>query len=283
MSDDSKFGRSTKMLLSVAAAIAFAATIYLLIEDKTGSATIAGGFTFGLLVFVYLPVFESFEVLGLKARLSRRIDEAERLLGHIRRSAEVSSRLLYIQLAWMNRLGNITWSKKRELLAEIDRVLIELGLSQEEVLERKRPFLLMTSLDLLRVFEQTLDARVTRLRSYLQDEQHRKFKGASVNPSNPEWHRLLGQIGQLKSELYDAKDILSDVRLENIGKFCREKLEQSGLPDEERGVMEQVVKEVSTLSEKCWAAGTIIQEAEHYLDEYEHPADRRYKEIFEKS
>ena len=62
------------------AAISYCLTIYLLVNDKTVSATVAGAFTIALLLFYFLPIVESFEVFGLKARLRHGISEANRLL-----------------------------------------------------------------------------------------------------------------------------------------------------------------------------------------------------------
>lgn len=269
-----------KVVFLVASVIAFATTLYLLFNDFTASATVAAALTMGMLLFHFLPIVESFEVLGLKAKLNRRVGEADSLLSHIKNIAEVSSKLLYIQLAWMNRMGTISWSKKRDLLSEVDGLLKGLDVSRKEIENLKHPFMVMISLDLFRIFEHCLRFRSSFLLRQIEKEQHDIFKGRSIDQSNTKWKELQNRRHRLKYESYSANDVLSDSRLRNIGDMGRDHLANVDLPKDDREALEGVVIEIAQLADECWREGTITRDAEVYLERYGHSQDARYKELF---
>lgn len=150
---------SAKALLVIASVISFCLAANALWLDRPSTAAVAGALCLALIVFQQLPVVESLEIFTLKAKFTNRIDQFDKLLSHVRTSAQVSSSLLYVQLAFMNRMGSIPWARKRALLADVDTLLASLSVPEQQIADTKRPFLNIVSMDLLRIFEHVVIAR----------------------------------------------------------------------------------------------------------------------------
>lgn len=273
------FTGAEKPAFVVAAALAFVVALYLLIMDHTASAVAAGALTLALLVFHNLPIMESFEVLGLKAKLVQRIGEAEQLLDHIRKSASASAKLHYIQLAWMNRMGTIDWSKKRELAAEMESVLRSLQIPQQEIDNTKLPFMILLCLDIYRVFESTLHERVQHYQSILSQEISEFGRRGPINQSDPQWKELMDRQQRLRTfQRYDSANMLVDQRLRDVDGLSREILANAPIPEPDKAALEPVRTQVSGLAAACWLAGTVTPEAEAYIERWEHKHPR-YDEL----
>jgi len=228
--------RGVAVIAALAIASMFALTCFSIYLDRTATASVAAAMTLALILVRQLHVMESFEILSLKAKFTARVGEAEQLLRHIRGSASVSAKLSYVQLAIMNRMGDIGWHRKRGLLAEVDDLLRDVNVPESEISVMKAPFLNLVSLDLSRVFEHSLHELV-------------RDKGVRVGPL--EW-----------------EDPLGNPDLRNLRQVLTARMATLTLDETERQTAELIFNEVTTLSESCWSAGTITSEAENYLELY---------------
>lgn len=135
----------------------FSLTVYSVWMDRAASAAVAGAFTLAFVILQQLPIIERFKIFTLEATFARRVDEAERLLGSIRETAEVHSRMLYWQLGKGDRMTSMPWVLKRKLTVEFDTLLQRLGLTDPEITALKAPLLHTIKLDLFRVFEHSVE------------------------------------------------------------------------------------------------------------------------------
>lgn len=266
-----------------AATLAFGTSIFLLWIDRPASATVGAVLAIALLLFRFLPIVESFEVFGLKAKLRRQASEGEFLLEKIRRSATVSSKLAYLDLAWMDRLGGIPWSEKRKLLSEADALLEDLDVPKKEIDSLKSVFLAMISVDLVRIFQDCLRLRFSHLSSEIAKEQRAIFGKKPVDQSNPQWKELQEKRRRVSRKGYDSDDLLDDLGRRNVDQITAEMLGGPELSDDDRGKLEAVRAKIAKLSDDCWRAGTITPEAEAFIEEHRSDRDKLYNEAFAKA
>ena len=97
----------------VLGAIAFCLlTIVLAVYDRSSAATVTAALTVAFMAFYFLPFFESIEAFGLKAQFRNQVEEAEKLLEHLRRSAMASANISYVEAAWGDRWDAVSWRRK---------------------------------------------------------------------------------------------------------------------------------------------------------------------------
>lgn len=140
------------MFLEFLAVASFALTLYLLWQDRTSSAGVAVALSFGAVLFRVLPTLESFEILGLKAKLRERIEEADEVLEKVKRVASIATKAAVMNATWSNRWGGMSFDKQSALLDEQARELAALGVTSETIDDVKRPALTMLSYDLALAF-----------------------------------------------------------------------------------------------------------------------------------
>lgn len=267
----------------IASTLAFGTSIILLWIDRPASATVGAVLAIALLLFRFLHIVESFEVFGLKAKLRRQVSEGEILLDKITRSATLSSKLAYLDLAWMNRMGVVPWEKKRRLLSELDSLLDDLDVPKKEIDSLKSDFLAMISLDLVHIFQNCLRFRVSHLTEEIGKQQNEIFKGKAVDPSNAEWKKLQEKRQRVSRKGYDSKGLLDDLGRRNVDQITVEILGGPELSGDDRGKLEAVRAKIAKLSDDCWRAGTITTEAQNFIEEYQSPQDKLYNEVFAKA
>jgi hypothetical protein len=261
--------------------IAFTTSIILLLLDRTASGTVAATLTLALLLFRLTPIIESFEVFGLKAKFRQGVEELNRVLANVTKTAEVSSKLLYIQLSWMNRMGSITWGKKRELLSDIDELLVSVGISEREIEDLKQPFIVMISYDLLSIFMQVVRFRVNHYGQLLQKEYDEAFKGKPVDQSDARYLDISERRKKWAYEKFEPDDIMTDTRILDLEKLTQELLSPYPFPDEDLVILDRYRTIIVKLATDCWAKGTITPDAEQFLETYRSPQDKPYREAFD--
>lgn len=270
--------RTTSLLYGAAIAMAFALAVYSLYLNRTASASVAVAFMLALILIQQLPILESFEILTLKAKFRAQVDEAKSLLEHLRESAKVSARGTYLQLAYMNRLGDLGWGRKRALLNDIDRQLRNLNVPEDEVGAFKRPFLNMLTLDLARIFETTAIERLQQYRKEANRVHHERFKagqpiraGDASYAASIEWQRTF------TAQRLGLDDPLGRTDFDRIRGLLVSWLETLPVSTDDRLALGRVLDEVATLAEASWAQGSVTAETEAYLDRYrgnDEPQDR---------
>lgn len=252
---------------NVAITAMFGLTCFSLYEDRTATASVSAALTLAFVLFRQLPILESFEVLSLKAKFAARIGEAEKLLAHIRRNVAVSSKLSYVQLAFMNRMGDIGWSRKRALLEEIDGLLRQVEVPQGDITAMKAPFLNLVSLDLSRVYEHTISELLRASREKL-DGEIGAYRAKPIPAGDPHWASMVEQRRALDVSTIDWGDSLGNPALANLRRGLTAWTAKIPLPAKEAQFAGLVLGEVAHLSEQCWAAGTVTLETEEYLNLY---------------
>lgn len=268
----------TSLAAGVAVTLMFALACYSLYLNRTATAAVAAAMTLALVLIRQLNVLESFEILSLKAKFIARIGDADTLLAHIRRSASVSSKLSYVQLAFMNRMGDIGWPRKRALLEEIDGLLREVDVPQADIAAMKAPFLNLVTLDLSRVFEHSVHEMLRPKRQALEEEI-RSYSSKPIVANDPKWSKLLEERQNLERSAIDWQDALGNTALANLRQALTVWAAKIPLDGPQKQIADQILDEVATLSEACWTAGTVTTEAEDYLNRYGTDTNERIKAL----
>lgn len=252
---------------NIAIAITFGLTCISLYSDRTATAGVAAALTLALVLFRQLPILESFEVLSLKAKFTARIGEADTLLAHIRRNVSASSKLSYVQLAFMNRMGDIGWSRKRELLEEIDGLLRQVEISEGDIAAMKAPFLNLVTLDLSRIYEHSVRELLQPARDAL-DREINDYSRKPIPAGDLHLASLHNQRKALDVRSIDWGDSLGNKSLSSLRSVLSAWTADIPIGGSEVPFAEQILGEVAGLSEACWRAGTVTIEAEEYLGKY---------------
>lgn len=103
-------------------------------KGQSGSATATYGVAILCLIFSSLQEFEWFEGFGVKAKLDKKIKEADDAINKLKEIAIPFSELLLTQTARSGRLG--TMIKRREryrLVKDIEKPLLGLGVTKQEL------------------------------------------------------------------------------------------------------------------------------------------------------
>lgn len=83
-----------------------------LYQNNAASAGAAAAVSFACLGFRFLPDLESFQVLGMEMRLRRKLAEADDLMKHLQKVAEVQTCAAVLSIAYSNRMGGMSWDEK---------------------------------------------------------------------------------------------------------------------------------------------------------------------------
>lgn len=256
----------------------FGLACYSLYLNRTASGTVAGSMTLALVLVRQLHLLESFEILSLKAKFAARVNEAEKLLAFIRRSTTVSSKISYVQLAFMNRVGDIGWARKRSLLNDVDTLLREMNVPEAEIKGMKVPFLNLVSLDLSRVFEHSVNELMKPLRNAAEAEI-RAYPRQPIASGDPQWSALLAKQRSFSRSPIKWPDALGNENLANIGDILTSWFSDIEMDVAARRKAQRILAEVIELSQGCWVAGSVTPEAENYLKLYSGNTNTRLNAI----
>ncbi|MDM8010818.1 MAG: hypothetical protein QUV08_07640 [Parasphingorhabdus sp.] len=258
----------------------FLLACYSLYFDRTATAAVAAALSLAFVIIQKLPLIENLEILTLKVKLRHQVSEATQLLEKLRASAVVSSKLSYVQLAFMNRMGSLPWGRKRELQQEIDAMLSNLDGDSVTIAEAKAPLLTIVSFDLYQIFAHSVTLRVQKRRSELDKAIQEHFNGKPIVQLDETYQKLSAERKSLDASRKKFSDVLYDPRLRDLEKLTEKDLPLSGLNKSEIETLETIRKEVCDLSKKCWNVQTITTETEDYLEKYQQ-GDTRVRELFD--
>ncbi len=264
----------------LAATAMFLLACYSMYFDRTATAAVAAALSLAFVVIQKLPLIENLEILTLKVKLRHQVSEAKELLEKLRASAVVSSKLSYVQLAFMNRMGSLPWGRKRELQQEIDAMLSNLDGDNAAIADVKAPLLTIVSFDLYQIFAHSISLRVRSRRTQIDQEIRDHSDGQPINQSDEFYQHLSSERNGLDDTREKFDDVLYDTRLRNLDELTENSLSKSGLNQSEVEKLETIRKEICGHSNSCWTRQTITQEAEDYLEKYT-GGDKRVRELFD--
>jgi hypothetical protein len=265
----------------MAATASFGLAFYSVLLDRAASAGIAASFCVAFLFLRHLPVIESFKAFNMEAKFARRVDEFDRLLGYVRGTAELSSKMLYSQLAWIDRMGSMGWSKKREFMSEMDSHLVELGVSPEFLAVAKRPILNIATYDLFAILRDSARFFLGKRRKGIAQQMQTIQERGPIAADDAEWNNLHRQQLALAMPETDVGDLSEATPLADLGAFSERFLARWSWSEQEQSVLAIIRDEVVDLASGCWQQGTVTKAAEDYIAAYRHPDDKRVKELLE--
>lgn len=267
----------------IAATASFGLAFYSVLLDRAASAGIAASFCIAFLFLRHLPVIESFKAFNLEAKFARRVDEFDRLLGYVRGTAELSSKMLYSQLAWIDRMGSMGWSKKREFMSEMDNHLVELGVSPEFLAIAKRPILNIATYDLFAILRNSAQYFLGKKRKAIAQQMQAIQQRGPIAAGDAEWNSLHREHSVLVMSETDVGDLSEATPLADLGAFSERFLAQWSWSEQEQSVLAVIRDEIVDLASGCWRQGTVTKAAEDYIAAYRHPDDKRLKELLDPS
>jgi hypothetical protein len=267
--------------LELLAVVSFGLTLWLLWNDRTSSAGVSLALGFGAILFRVLPSLESFEILGLKAKLRERIEKADELLEHLRGVATVFTKVSIQNTTWSSRIGGLTYQIQSELLDEQVAELMKLDVSLEMIDSVRRPALAMVSYDLARRFVLVLEKVV---RKY--EEEYGRVRGAldRLPPdARSAEHGQQTERAVARQKLYSVsryRDIFQSTpeRPEHLSAVLSEVLSLYKLSAFDRVQLEKLAGKLAMLNQRIWTSKRMDAEVGEYLDESR--AGRDFEELF---
>lgn len=241
--------------LEVLALLSFLLTLYLLWHDRTASAGVAVALSFGALLFRMLPDLESFEILGLKAKLREQIQEAEEILRSIRDVASVNSKAAVLGAIYTSRWGGVPYKTLSQILDDQTRMLGELGVSAEAIRDAKRPALEMTTRDAGHLFRTALEPVLldygNRYGKWVGDLM--KLRDAASADFRPDNLTLASERQAAYSySVANARWNRVQSTPEELGRVLTETLDLFRLSKPDREVMIGVIAELESFNRRNW-------------------------------
>jgi len=128
-------------------------------KNKTGSAIATYGAAILCLVFVYLGKFESFEGLGIKAKMKEQIREADATIKQLREISAVSSEATLTNLMAGSFMGGMKSEKRFELHDKIIDSLKKIGANQDQINEIESDWKKGITIIYHRIIQDTVEQR----------------------------------------------------------------------------------------------------------------------------
>lgn len=251
------------ILLEIVTVLAFLLTMWLLINDRTASAGVSVALSFGAFILRLLPDLESFEILGLKAKLREKLLEADAILLKLKRVASTTAKATVINTTYSNRVGGADFKLQSELLDEQIRELEALEVGIETIKDVKRPALTMVSCDLARSFIVPLQEV---LRVY--DNAYGRLRGEKSSTSdNPETIISHAEARQKQYSLSSLNDWSALVRAnpEKLGAILTEAISRFRFSQDDLGKLEEWRIVVTSKNDILWKSEKLHLEVGDFL------------------
>jgi hypothetical protein len=121
------------------AMVSLLCAVYEAMNQRLGSSgVLAGIFIVAALIF-NLPLLETFKAFSVEVRLRQSVDQAEEILGQIRKASLVNAKATYMNVAWGGRLGGMPERDKQATLDSMIEQLRAVGIKDEELEDLARP------------------------------------------------------------------------------------------------------------------------------------------------
>lgn len=249
------------------AVISFVLTLWLAFNDKSASATVTAILAVGLTAIRFLPLIDTVEAFGLKAKLRETVSEADDLIVKLRKTSSAATKLAYFQLAYVGRMASPTWGHKRQLMAEVDAALQEIGETEADIAPFRAPVIRFAMADLYYLGTTVIGHRVQLLQRQAKEELDRYGGGKPIDPSDAEYQRLLAAYRRFELPEQLSQDLQSEEKVTDIGKSLVHQLERSRLPPEDKDALRPLIARLAIHGARLWSSKKIDDET---LDLIEH-------------
>ncbi|MDF1635529.1 hypothetical protein [Mycoplana sp. MJR14] len=244
-----------RFLMAIGALVAVGVAIHLALNDKSASASVMAALAAGFAALYFLPLIDSLEVFGLKAKLRERIDDADRLLSTIRKNAIVSAEITAAQVSWLGRKGP-SWNERRLWIDAIERHLVDLGVDDREIAQIKRPVLNFLSFDLYSIFNKVV---IERLQFHIK-----AFDKAILDrcaKHGAEDVELASMRAALSDELHALPEVWADSQIAQLEQIVQRRLGPLSLTTEEKQTLLAYAADFIRISDTVQATATLTDEA----------------------
>jgi hypothetical protein len=187
-------------ILFVAGLVLFGAGAVLSYQDKTASATATYGAGALCLVFAFLPEFKRVKGFGLEAELlEKKIEEADKVLKHLRAVSAPISEMLFTMAARMGRWGSAIPRRDRyRIMKQVEEELTSIGVADHDIDKSKRDWNLYNMLDLARpIFDGVREKLKTRIAE--KDDALRSFPNP-IAVNDQRYNDVLNERGRLHEQ-----------------------------------------------------------------------------------
>jgi hypothetical protein len=265
----------TVFLLGIAAGL-LSLSVWLALLDRVPAATLMAGLFIVVVLFHYLPQMESFKAYGVEAKWRARLNEADEILRKLRQSTVASASLSYMTLGWGSRLGGAKLKEKQAVADQIDKALVDLGVSDSQINALKQGYIFFAKYDLFQTFDSIVQMNIGKnLRPILNG-----LSALNHEETNPEVVRLTG----LRMKLEEKRrriDLLAELTTADFRKFCHDRVPNAAIEDGDRVVLENFADTVSNIAERCESTGRVTDQAAELIEK--HSIEKRkvlYKNLF---
>lgn len=140
-------------------------------QDKTASATATYGAGILCLIFSSLPLFQSFDILGMKGVLKEKIEEADELIEHLKAFSVPTTKLLISNLARSGRMGaKLPRQESYELCNEIVASMRKYGVEEADIEIAKRDWHRFNLFDMAQPLFQGIGTFIEPEKAKIQEE-----------------------------------------------------------------------------------------------------------------
>lgn len=230
-----------RFTLFTVALILFGFGIHLSLSDKVTNATATYGAGVICLIFVYLSSFQSFEGLGIKAKLlDQKIEESEAVIKKLQKTLILMASTLFSLSSRSGRLdAGMSRIERYRLVEEIEKEFLGNGISKEDIDAAKNDWHRFVTIDLLSPIYKSLQNIISKKQSELMVELQSKFGLPEIEEvklrSHDSWEfeRNLKELFKIKDyksipeklkEIVDSCIALSEKEKEDIYKNLKEEI-----------------------------------------------------------
>jgi hypothetical protein len=262
-----------QVLLFNVVALAFLILAFvLLFEDRAAAAAVSATVAIALLIMCYMPVIDSFEIFGLKAKLRQQVNEADKVLDSLREYATVSSKILYDQLKWSRIMAAPTIQETVNWYESLNKSLGELNVDERQLYKNQQPFLDYLSWQLFNIFDRVAIERTQELVKELRVQM------AATNDTT-----LGYRIDELLASINSGARHFDDPLIGNLSVKIDRRLAELKLPSDDIQRLRNFASDLIQRSNRLQSTRQVDALSGLLLDEYEmdHQRWRRdYSQIF---
>ncbi|MBU1335428.1 MAG: hypothetical protein KJ944_08160 [Alphaproteobacteria bacterium] len=247
--------------MDVGAVLSFALTLWLAIEDKASSATVTGLMAVGFAALRHLPLIDTIEAFGLKAKLRQTVSEADDLLTGLRTATSTASKLAYFQLAYIGRMASPTWDYKRDLLGQVDEGLRKTGGTEAEIAPLREPIIRFLLADIYYLLRRIVSHRVNQRQREIRAEQNALFGNRPIPAGDPNYTRLSEELHAMRDMESLGNDLMANPKLACFAELITQQLEQTGLPPDDLAKLRPLAMRFGLAGQAAWSKMQLTDDA----------------------
>jgi hypothetical protein len=262
-----------KGVVAILSVGAFLQGLYLALQDKTAAASICLVAAILPVIFLQLPFVEYLKVLGLEAKLRERVNEADAIVGKLKRIASVSAQQLFTEAALAGRWGGESLSSKQDRAAQLTALLEDLDVSSSDITVAKKIYLRAIARDLAYIFFGVVRSLLNAKKHALALERDALFGKKPIDMRDPKgarWTQLLAEEQQIGRQAQWPENVFGSENVEDMRAFCLNFVKGVDiLTDDEKAKLLAIVDEVTALFDACREAGNYTPDTIQYLEKYQ--------------